>query len=42
MFTDHLTAAGENIRTTIVKDGKLTDVPDYAKVGGFIEGPPHQ
>ena len=27
-----LKAGGDNLRTTIIKDGKPTDVPDYATV----------
>ncbi|KAG5643731.1 hypothetical protein DXG03_009721 [Asterophora parasitica] len=29
---------GENLRTTIIKNGVLTDVPDYAKVQGILIG----
>ncbi|KAF9458790.1 carboxylic acid transporter [Collybia nuda] len=29
---------GENLRTTVVKDGKVTNVPDYAKVQGILIG----
>jgi len=29
---------GENLRTTIIKDGKATDVPDYATVQGILIG----
>jgi MFS transporter, SHS family, lactate transporter len=29
---------GENLRTTIVVDGKLKDVPDYATVQGILIG----
>lgn len=29
---------GENLRTTLVVDGKPTDVPDYAKVQGILIG----
>ena len=31
-------AGGENLRTTIFKDGQLIDVPDYAKVQGIFIG----
>lgn len=30
--------AGENLRTTIIKNGVPTDVPDYAKVQGILIG----
>ncbi|KAG5640422.1 hypothetical protein DXG03_008735 [Asterophora parasitica] len=29
---------GENLRTTIIKNGVVTDVPDYAKVQGILVG----
>ncbi|KAF8876383.1 major facilitator superfamily domain-containing protein [Infundibulicybe gibba] len=29
---------GDNLRTTIIKDGKVTDVPDYATVQGILIG----
>jgi hypothetical protein len=29
---------GDNIKTTIIKNGKLEVVPDYAKVQGFLLG----
>ncbi|KAF9458789.1 MFS general substrate transporter [Collybia nuda] len=29
---------GENLRTTIVKNGELTNIPDYAKVQGIVVG----
>lgn len=29
---------GDNLRTTIVKDGKVEDVPDYATVQGILIG----
>lgn len=31
-------AGGNNLRTTVLNDGKLVDVPDYATVQGILLG----
>ncbi len=39
MISSHVpSAGGENLRTTIIKNGVPTDVPDYATVQGILIG----